>query len=144
MRVDGSLVDEGPLWFIGSERTRRRAVGGQKTLMIWIEDISVINKTADSFIHVCVHVCACLLNFDMRLPIEILWGWVYAKMCKYINLLNAELNPISHLLALLGAHHILHVSRTRVNKSALKWLSFDPVIGNICVLFCGKVLCVTM
>jgi len=27
---------------------------------------------------------------------------------------NAELNPIWHLLALLGAHHILHVSRVRV------------------------------
>jgi len=33
----------------------------------------------------------------------------------HINLLNAELNPICHLLALLGAHHILHVSRIRVN-----------------------------
>ena len=31
------------------------------------------------------------------------------------NPLNAELNPICHLLALLGAHHILHVSRVRVN-----------------------------
>ena len=31
-----------------------------------------------------------------------------------INPLNAELNPICHLLALLGAHHILHVSRERV------------------------------
>jgi hypothetical protein len=30
------------------------------------------------------------------------------------NILNAELNPICHLLALLGAHHILHVSRIRV------------------------------
>jgi len=30
------------------------------------------------------------------------------------NPLNAELNPICHLLALLGAHHILHVSRLRV------------------------------
>jgi hypothetical protein len=29
--------------------------------------------------------------------------------------LNADLNPICHLLALLGAHHILHVSRIRVN-----------------------------
>ena len=29
------------------------------------------------------------------------------------NSLNAELNPICHLLALLGAHHILHVSRIR-------------------------------
>ena len=30
--------------------------------------------------------------------------------------LNVELNPICHLLALLGAHHILHVSRIRVNR----------------------------
>ena len=30
------------------------------------------------------------------------------------NPFNAELNPICHLLALLGAHHILHVSRERV------------------------------
>ena len=28
-----------------------------------------------------------------------------------INPLNAKLNPICHLLMLLGAHHILHVSR---------------------------------
>ena len=32
-----------------------------------------------------------------------------------INPLNAELNPICHLLALIGTHHILHVSRIRVN-----------------------------
>jgi hypothetical protein len=31
-----------------------------------------------------------------------------------INTLNTELNPICHLLALLGAHHILHVSGIRV------------------------------
>jgi len=30
------------------------------------------------------------------------------------NPLNAESNPIYHLLALLGAHHIVHVSRIRV------------------------------
>jgi hypothetical protein len=30
------------------------------------------------------------------------------------NPLNVEINPICHLLALLGAHHILHVSRIRV------------------------------
>ena len=28
--------------------------------------------------------------------------------------LNAELNPICHLLALLGAHHIFHFSGLRV------------------------------
>jgi len=31
-----------------------------------------------------------------------------------LNPLNAELNPICHLLTLLGSHHILHVSRIRV------------------------------
>ena len=31
-----------------------------------------------------------------------------------LNTLNAELNPICCLLALLGAHHFLHVSRVRV------------------------------
>jgi len=33
--------------------------------------------------------------------------------------LNAKINPICHLLALLGAHHILHISRIRVNLSHL-------------------------
>jgi len=30
------------------------------------------------------------------------------------NPLNAKLNPICHLLALLGAHHIFHLSGIRV------------------------------
>jgi hypothetical protein len=34
-----------------------------------------------------------------------------------INPLNAESNPICHLLALLGAHLILHVSRISVKKN---------------------------
>jgi len=34
-----------------------------------------------------------------------------------VNPLNAELNPVCHLLALLGAHHTLHVSGIRVNKN---------------------------
>ena len=44
----------------------------------------------------------------------------------FINSLNAELNPICHLLALLGAHHIFHVSGLRVNIFA--------VISNLCVV----------
>jgi hypothetical protein len=35
-----------------------------------------------------------------------------------INPLNAELNSICHLMAFLGAHHILHNSRIRVNLPA--------------------------
>jgi len=38
----------------------------------------------------------------------------FVKFWNMFNPLNAELNPICHLLALLGAHHILHVSRIRV------------------------------
>ena len=34
-----------------------------------------------------------------------------------LNPLNAELNPICHLLALLGAHHIFHVSGLRVKHT---------------------------
>ena len=37
-----------------------------------------------------------------------------------INPLNAELNPICLLLALLGAHQILHVSRIRVKMALQK------------------------
>jgi len=33
------------------------------------------------------------------------------------NPLNAELNPICNLLALLEAHHIFHVSGLRVNDA---------------------------
>ena len=39
-----------------------------------------------------------------------------------INPLNAELNPICYLLALLGAHHFLHVSRIRVKLLILRLL----------------------
>jgi hypothetical protein len=35
-----------------------------------------------------------------------------------VNPLNAELNPIRHLLALAGAHHFVHVSRIRVNNGS--------------------------
>ena len=38
------------------------------------------------------------------------------------------LNPIYHLLALLGAHHILHVSRIRVNHCA----TAVPLFINVC------------
>jgi hypothetical protein len=39
---------------------------------------------------------------------------VAEKQTLSVDPLNDKLNPICHLLALLGAHHILHVSRIRV------------------------------
>jgi hypothetical protein len=47
-----------------------------------------------------------------------------------INPLNAELNPICYLLALLGAHHFLHVSRIRV-KPRVCFLSHS-----MCIFVC--------
>ena len=49
-----------------------------------------------------------------------LHGVLKGQFCFYFNPLNTELNPICHLLALLGAHHILHISGIRV-----KMLPFD-------------------
>ena len=53
------------------------------------------------------------------------------------NPLNAELNPICHLLALLGAHHILHISRIRVNIHGLMMLgrrkyTAEPLVPELC------------
>ena len=39
-----------------------------------------------------------------------------------INTLKPELNPICYLLALLGAHHFLHVSRIRVKLLTFRLL----------------------
>ena len=46
--------------------------------------------------------------------------------CVVLNPLNPELNPICYLLALLGAHHFLHVSRIRV-----KLLTFGLLMSYI-------------
>jgi len=40
------------------------------------------------------------------------------------NTLNAELNSICHLLALLGAYPILHISRIRVKEKVQSYVTF--------------------
>ena len=45
-------------------------------------------------------------------PVNLLQG--KDRIRSAINPLNAKLNPTCHLLALLGAHRILHVSRIRI------------------------------
>jgi len=45
-----------------------------------------------------------------------------------INPLNAELNPICYLLALLGAHHFLHISRIRVKLLLTIWAKHASLI----------------
>ena len=63
------------------------------------------------------------------------------------NPLNTELNPVSHLPVLLGAHHILHVSRirakTKINSVALVRTRTIPTerpppVGEVSANFCGQ------
>jgi len=59
----------------------------------------------------CDNLCA-----ERRLPVacgRTVWYTVRQQLYDR-NPLNAELNTICHMLALLGAHHILHISRIRV------------------------------
>jgi len=62
----------------------------------------------------------------------------------YFSPLNAELNPICHLLALLGVHHFLHVSRIRVKSLTLRLLIsyiYIYIYIYVCVCVC---VCVTL
>jgi len=59
---------------------------------------------------------------------SVLPGTVPQLFDPILNPLNAELNPICHLLALLGAHHILHVSKIGVKYVAAR------IAANVCVI----------
>jgi len=58
-----------------------------------------------------------------------------------INPLNPELNPICYLLALLGAHHFLHVSRIRLKALVINVGTYlGKVTGVwICKIFISRV-----
>jgi hypothetical protein len=45
-----------------------------------------------------------------------------ADIARFINPLNAELNPICHLLVLLRAHPFIHISRIKVKAQRINWL----------------------
>jgi len=46
------------------------------------------------------------------------------------NPLNAEFNPICHLLALLGAHHVFHVGGLRVNAFSQTVVNLKMLLSN--------------
>jgi hypothetical protein len=56
------------------------------------------------------------------------WFSIKFDIDQVINPLNAELNPICHFLALLGAHHILHISRVRVNFQGMHRLYVEKSV----------------
>ena len=54
------------------------------------------------------------------------------ELLPFLNPLNAKLNPICHFLALLGAHHIHHVSRIRVKlRTAAPSTEMDGIAYHI-------------
>jgi len=65
--------------------------------------------------NLCVfHLQHWKLNPSFALAFDTAWDEIWSYV---LNLLNTELNPISHLLALLGAHLVFHVSRIGVKIS---------------------------
>ena len=46
-----------------------------------------------------------------HMVVKFMYEFLGCDYCVLLNPLNAEINPICHLLALFGAHHILDVSR---------------------------------
>ena len=71
--------------------------------------VSWVAKTCTNMSRLIANTSHPVNNHNNSNPDTILTNLVY------LNPLNTELNPICHLLALLGAHHILHVSGIRVN-----------------------------
>jgi hypothetical protein len=63
--------------------------------------IEAKSKKCILFVKKCLDNRRCLEAAEMR-------------CLRSVNPLNAQLNPIFHLLTLLGAHHIFHISRIRV------------------------------
>ena len=55
----------------------------------------------------------------LKYLIIFLYNYLSNKGALQINHLHAELNPIRHLLALVGGHHIVHLSRVRVKQHSL-------------------------
>jgi hypothetical protein len=71
----------------------------------------------------------CFPSLINRTPVT--QGGLFPFFPDLFNPLNAKLNPIFQLLALLGAHHILHVSGLRVNFVDNLASIFLPFINGI-------------
>jgi len=74
-------------------------------------------------VYVCVSVYVCLSVYVRNVSLKVESPMVTMETtCFKINPLNPELNPICYLLALLGAHHFLHVSRIKIKLLTLRLL----------------------
>ena len=82
-------------------------------------------KQCNCFLYITVNKHFLLSSFykKMYFPVvSIVVSFLYHCRKYVLNPLNPKLNPICYLLALLGAHHFLHVSRIRVKLLTFKLL----------------------
>ena len=93
----------------------------------------VINSNLKTSLIIGMTAVICFFHVSDRLPAisrcvirsKVTWqhdSYRYWKSATAVNPLKPELNPIRYLLALLGAHHFLHVSRIRVKLLTLRLL----------------------
>ena len=88
----------------------RHSIYSYKTTTIGHNNIQACRRFTTSFISLYLIIEPCLEYM--------LWP----VLLDNFNPLNAELNPICYLLALLGAHHFLHVSSIRVKSLTFRLL----------------------
>jgi len=82
--------------------------------------IDIINRSGT---HIILNINTCTLFYKMRVNTGVIQqeeGSFLQQTGVKFNPLKPELNPICYLLALLGAHHFLHVSRIRVKLLTLR------------------------
>ena len=116
---DSDQTAAGPIWFpTGVKAITRCALWW--TLQLRFVDFDFVNVLFNDSVHKKRTNYKCLLK---------LATWLYGSETQdstILNRLKPELNPICYLLALLGAHHFLHVSRIRV-----KLLTFRRLMSYI-------------
>ena len=99
---------------------------GHLIFLIALESAEKCNKYCERF--VCTLKCGmATASFIFSTPSMAKWAsngdLLYPVSPKFVfNPLKPELNPICYLLALLGAHHFLHVSRIRVKLLTFRLL----------------------
>jgi len=102
-------------------------MGGEYHLK-YVEQFPDINKLCN--VAFCWIYSEIYLNVKLavQIPLRICFPETFilsilcGHMTEQFNPLKPELNPICYLLALLGAHHFLHVSRIRVKSLTFRLL----------------------
>jgi len=92
----------------------------------------VLHGTVDALDMIEIVVSEMVNTVDTIEMVLEIWKFGWGLYSGPLNSLNPELNPICYLLALLGAHHFLHVSRIRV-----KLLTFRRLMSYIYIYIYG-------